>query len=264
MKKIALITGASSGIGRALAHEFATHGYNLVLVSKNDEHLQAAARDIRNRHGAFGVDVVTIAKDLTMPNACRELYDEVKKLAIEIDVLINDAGVARRGNFADTKLEDNIETIVLNTVSLTILTRLFLGDMKARNSGAVLNLGSIAGFQPGPLLAVYHASKAYVNTFTESIAEEMEGTNITISCLCPGPTSTHFFEHANMEDAKVLQSNLVMKPEEVAEAAYEGLMNKEKMIIPGAMNKVMSFGTRFMSTELQAKISRNFYEQNKD
>lgn len=264
MKKVALITGASSGIGRALAHEFATHGFNLILVSKNEEHLMAAGADLRNRHGTFGVDVVTIVKDLTKSNACRELYDEVKRLNLDVDVLINDAGVAKRGDFADLPLEDIIEIPVLNTIALTILTRLFLEDMKKRNSGCILNLGSIAGYQPGPLLAVYHASKAYVNTFTEALAEELQDTGITVTCLCPGPTDTHFFERAEMEDANVVKSGLLMDPSEVAEAAYEGLVRKERIVIPGAMNKVMTFTRRLIPIELQAKINKKFYEQSEE
>jgi short-subunit dehydrogenase len=266
MKKTALITGASSGIGRALAHEFATHGYNLILVSKTEEHLMAAASDIRNRHGVHGVDVVTIVKDLTKENACKELYDETHALNLPVDVLVNDAGVAKRGLFEEVALEDHLQSLRLNTEALTALTHYYLRDMKKRNSGMILNVGSITGFQPGPLLAVYHATKAYVVSLSEALVEELKDTNITLTCLCPGPTDTHFFERADMEDANVVTigERLMMTSEEVAEAAYQGLMNKERIVIPGAMNKVMTFTRRLIPVELQAKVNKKFYESSEE
>lgn len=266
MKKTALITGASSGIGFALADEFAMHGYNLVLVSRDEVNLNSAVERLRTKHGVHGIIMTPIVKDLTKEHSCQELFDEVRDMRIRIDVLVNDAGVGKGGLFYDIPLAEHVQVLRLNVEALTTLTSLFLTEMKMRDMGMVLNLGSVAGFQPGPLLAVYHATKAYVVSFTEALAEELKDTGITVSCLCPGPTSTHFFENANMMDANVVHygNMTMMKPEEVAHAGYEGLMERERIIIPGAMNKIMTFTRRLIPLELQAKVNKKFYEQHSE
>ncbi len=256
-----LITGASSGIGKALAHEFAAHGHRIIAVSENDTELEAAAREIRDRHST---EVLALSKDLADAAAPQALYDEIRAHGWEVDILVNNAGVGQRGTFHETALDDDIAIIRINIEALTRLTKLFLADMVVRGSGKILNTGSIAGFEPGPLFATYHASKAYVVSFSESIAEELKDTPITVTVLCPGPVFTPFFEKADAKDVRVLESGLPMKPEEVATAAYEALVRGERTVIPGALNKVMVFTRRMIPIALQAKINKQFYERSKE
>jgi short-subunit dehydrogenase len=252
-----LITGASSGIGKALAHQFASHGFNIIAVASREAGLDLSAAELRAGHE---VTVTQIVKDLTQPTAPQEIYDELRQRGIAIDVLVNDAGVGQGGPFSDSAMEKDVEIIRLNVESLTKLTKLFLRDMLARDSGRILNVGSVAGFQPGPLLAVYHATKAYVNSFSEALAEELKDTNVSVTLLCPGPTDTGFFHRADLEDSRVFESGMLMEPEEVAEIAYEALMDGERVIIPGMSNKVMTFTRRMMPLAMQAKFNKKFYE----
>lgn len=252
-----LITGASSGIGKALVRQFAGEGFNIVAVASNDAKLELAAAELR---AAYPVDIVEIAKDLTQSTAAQEIYDEVLRLGIMIDVLVNDAGVGQGGTFASSPIDKDIEIIRLNVESLTRLTKLFLADMLLRDSGRILNVGSVAGFQPGPLLAVYHATKAYVNSFSEALAEELKDTNVSVTLLCPGPTNTDFFERADLDDSRIFESGMLMEPEEVAEVAYDALMNGERVVIPGMSNRVMTFTRRLMPLAMQAKFNKKLYE----
>ena len=255
--RTALITGASSGIGKSLAHQFASHGFNLVLVASNEAPLREAADELRAAHD---VTVMTLARDLTQPDVPREIHAELRQRGISIDVLVNDAGVGQGGPFSDSSVDKDVEIIRLNVESLTKMTKLFLHDMLARGGGKILNVGSVAGFQPGPLLAVYHATKAYVNSFTEALAEELKDTNVSVTLLCPGPTDTGFFQRAEMEDTRIFESGMLMEPEEVAEIAYEALMDGERVVIPGMSNRVMTFTRRMMPLALQAKFNKKLYE----
>lgn len=252
-----LITGASSGIGKALARQFAAEGFNIVAVANNAEKLELAAAELRAAHA---VEIVEIAKDLTQQNTPQEIYTEVLRRGITIDVLVNDAGVGQAGTFVTSPIDKDIEIIRLNVESLTRLTKLFLADMLLRDSGRILNVGSVAGFQPGPLLAVYHATKAYVNSFSEALAEELKDTNVSVTLLCPGPTNTDFFERADLDDSRIFESGMLMEPEEVAEVAYDALMDGERVVIPGMSNRVMTFTRRLMPLAMQAKLNKKFYE----
>lgn len=256
-----LITGASSGIGKALAQQFASEGFDIVAVASNAAKLEAAAAELRAAHA---VDVITIAKDLTLAEAPQELYEEIGSRGITIDILVNDAGVGQGGTFAESPLDKDIEIIRLNVEALTRLTKLFLKDMLLRDSGRILNVGSVAGFQPGPLLAVYHATKAFVNSFSEALAEELKDTKVSVTLLCPGPTDTAFFARAELEDSRIFESGMLMEPAEVAEIAYDALMNGERVVIPGMSNRVMTFTRRLMPLALQAKINKKFYEVKED
>jgi len=252
-----LITGASSGIGKALARQFAIEGFDIVAVASNAAKLSLAAGELRAVHP---VEIIEIVKDLTQSTAPQEIYDELRARGITIDVLVNDAGIGQGGPFSESPLDKDIEVIRLNVEAVTRLTKLFLNDMLVRNSGRILNVGSVAGFQPGPLLAVYHATKAYVNSFSEALAEELKDTNITVTLLCPGPTDTDFFQRADLEDSRIFESGMLMEPEEVAEIAYDALMDGERVVIPGMSNKVMTFTRRLMPLGMQAKLNRKFYE----
>lgn len=259
--KTVLITGISSGIGRALAHEFAAAGYNLIGVARDFEKMESTADELRQQHG---VEVKLLQKDLAQDGAAQEIYDEVKSYSLPVDILVNDAGVGQHGRFIDIPFERYSQLIHLNVVSLTHLTSLFLKDMVDRDEGKILNLGSIAGFQPGPLVAVYHATKAYVVSLSEALATELEEMNskVTVTCLCPGPTDTDFFTRADMEETNVVRhkDKTMQQPDEVAKGAFKALMDGERIHIPGTTNKVTTFIRRVIPKSTQSKIQMKYYE----
>ena len=252
----ALITGASSGIGKALARKFANNGYDIVVVARQEKLLEEVAAELSLFRD---ISVTVIAKDLTHETAPQEIYDELKARKIVVDVLVNDAGVGQRGVFHETDLAKSINVIRLNVEALTRMTNLFLTDMVARNSGKILNVGSVAGFEPGPLTAVYHASKAYVLSFSEAIAEEVKDTNVQITVVCPGPTDTDFFRNADMEDLKPSGKGAVMEPHEVANLGYEGFVRGELVVTPGINNKSVTMSRKFGAASVQVK-HRKYYE----
>lgn len=263
--KTVLITGASSGIGKALAHEFAADGYDIIGVAREEDKLEQFAAEVRNRHG---VEVMTLTKDLAHDGAGKEVYDEVKRFNRTINILVNDAGVGQSGNFVDIPFERDEELVHLNILALTQLTKLYLKEMVSRNEGRILQLGSVAGFQPGPLLAVYHATKAYVVSLSEALATELKdmGSDVTITCLCPGPTDTDFFSRADLLDSNVYhhKDKLMQTPEEVAKGGYKALMDGERVFIPGASNKIMTFTRRAIPKSLQARMQKKFYETHEE
>lgn len=233
----ALITGGSSGIGRELAKLFAQDGYNLILVARDEEGLNTVSQEISQR---FGVNITTISKDLMEANAAEELYDEVQEKGITVNVLVNDAGQGQRGNFVDYEIQRDVDIIQLNIVSLTILTKLYLKDMLARNEGKILQLSSLASKTPGPLLAVYSATKAYVQSFTQAVISEIKDTNVTMTALLPGATDTDFFNKADAENTKQVQDMKLDDPADVAKDGYEALMAGKDQVISGFKNKVQS------------------------
>lgn len=231
----ALITGATSGIGNELAKLFAADGYQLVIVSRSQDDLDKCAAELRQQ---YGVNVVTIAKDLFNANAPFELYDEVKQQGITINVLVNDAGQGQYGLFVEQDIHRLLEIIQLNVSSLTVLTHLFLKDMVARNEGKILQLASIASQLPGPWQAVYHATKAYVLHLNEALVSELKDTDVTMTALQPGATDTDFFNKADMQDSKILDQGL-SDPAKVAKDGYDALMKGDDKIVSGFKNKVM-------------------------
>lgn len=235
MKKYALITGATSGIGYELAKLFAQDQYNLVLVSRDQQELDAKAQEFEQ----FGVEVTTISKDLFKREDAFSLYDDVKSKGIEIDVLVNDAGQGVYGKFQDTEIDRELNIIDLNIASVIILTKCFLKDMVAKNSGKILNLASIASKTPGPWQSVYHGTKAFVLSFTEAIREELKDTEITITALMPGATDTDFFNKADMQESKAVQDpDALSDAADVAKDGYEALMAGKDKVISGFKNKV--------------------------
>jgi short-subunit dehydrogenase len=230
----ALITGASSGIGRDLARLFAADGHNLVLVARRAEALRALAGDLARQHG---IEASTIAADLVKPDAPARILSELSRAGTSIDVVVNNAGFGLQGTVAELPLERQLEMIQVNVTSLTALTRLFLPAMLRRNRGGILNVASTAAFQPGPLMAVYYATKAYVESFTEALAEEVRGTGLRVTCLCPGPTATEFAEAAAMTDTNLFRGG-TMTSADVARIGYEGWKNGKVLVVPGLSNKV--------------------------
>jgi short-subunit dehydrogenase len=252
----ALITGASSGIGQQLAREFARHGHPVVLVAPVAAEVEDLADALERE---FSIRAYPIAQDLTEDDSAMEIFDELSAEGIEVAILANNAGRGQRGKFWETSPETDLEMIRLNVEAVVRLTRLFLPPMIKRGQGRILNTASVAGFEPGPLLAVYHATKAFVLSFSESLATELEDTGVTLTALCPGPTDTDFFAKADMVDTQAFQKANVMAPQTVAEAAYEALMKGQRVVVPGAMNKVMIAGRRVTSEETQAKMNEKLY-----
>jgi short-subunit dehydrogenase len=255
-----LITGAASGIGLALAKEFAKHGHNLVLTSRVRAELREVAGELTSK---YNVEVGTIAADLEDPNGPAMLFDAIRREAVLIDILVNNAGLGFRGRFWEIPIENQLKIIRVNDEAVVRMTHLFLPQMIRRNQGRIMNTASIAGFEPGPLLAVYHASKAFVLSFTEALATELEQTEITVTALCPGPTDTDFFPKAGLEDTKAFQKAHVMAPQEVAELGYKGLMRGDRTVVAGGSNKALVFARRFMTEGAQAKMNKKFYERAK-
>lgn len=235
-KKYALITGATSGIGKELAKLFAKDHYNLIIVSRNQQELDTTAAELMQN----GVDVVTMVHDLFNRDEVYALCDEVKKTGIQVDVLVNDAGQGAYGKFQDNELERELKIIDLNIGALTILTKHFLKEMVARNEGKILNLASIASTTPGPWQAVYHATKAYVLSLTEAIREEVKETEIVITALMPGATDTDFFNKAGMQNSKIVQDkSSLSNAADVAKDGYNALMAGTDKVVSGFKNKVM-------------------------
>ena len=255
-KTVALITGASEGIGHELAKRFAEHGHHLVLVARSEEKLKRLAGEISS---AYGVRVSSIAQDLSVPDSAPKVHRKVEELGLAIDFLVNNAGVGTYGLFAETDLERELRMMQLNMVSVTALTKLFLPGMLKQRQGGVLNVASTAAFQPGPLMAVYYASKAYVLSFTEALANELKGTGVRVSVLCPGPTWSGFQKSAGMDASKLFRSG-VMKASDVAEIAYRGFMRGKTTIIPGLRNKILAFSVRLGPRKLLPMIVRLMQE----
>lgn len=256
-KGTALITGAGSGIGLALAHEFARHGHPLLLTSRVESEIQSTAAQISAQ---YHVPVGAIGGDLTDAQTPARIFDAVQSDKTTIDILVNDAGLGFRGKFAEIPIEDQVSIIRVNIEAVVRLTHLFLPAIQRRNFGGILNVASVAGFEPGPLLAVYHASKAFVLSFTEALNVENKDTNLKISALCPGPTDTDFFPKAGMMNTRAFQTAHVMSPQAVAQVGYEGFMRGDPTIVAGGSNKALVFLRRFMTEKKMAQMNKKFYE----
>jgi short-subunit dehydrogenase len=228
MKQVALVTGASSGIGKELAQIHAERGGDLVIVARSEDKLKQLKDDLESQHG---VKVLVITKDLTDVERVKEVYDQVKQAGVQVDFLINNAGFGGIGKFHERPLEDDLAMINLNIVALTALTRLFLPDFVSRGSGRVLNVSSTASLLPGPLQAVYYATKAYVTSFSNAIAEELRGTSVTVTALMPGATETEFGRVSGMDKTKLFEETASAR--KVAEDGYNAMMAGKLDVISG-------------------------------
>jgi len=258
--QIALITGSSSGIGLHLAHEFASHGHPVVLVAPVKSELESVAADIESK---YAVSVGVIAKDLEHENAAQEICDELNGRGRRIDILVNNAGKGFRGKSWEIPIEQDIAMVRLNIEAVLRLTKCFLPSMVQRRSGRILHVASVAGFEPGPLLNVYHATKAFVLFWSEALATELKDSDcsVTVTALCPGPTDTDFFPKADLEDTRAFQKASVSAPQDVAKAGYEGLMDGELFVVPGGMNKALVAARRLLSEGAQASLNQAFYKR---
>jgi short-subunit dehydrogenase len=255
---ITLVTGASSGIGLHLAREFARNGHSLALVAPVAEEVKTACRDIEKE---FHVEAIGIPADLTIPLSIRQIQEELEWRSVYVNILVNNAGVGYRGKSWEIDLDRTLSMLRLNVEAMIRLTHAFLPAMVERDEGRVLNTASVAGFEAGPHLNVYHATKAFVLSWSEGLSLELEETGVSVSALCPGPTDTDFFPKAGMEDVRAFQSMKVMAPQEVAQAGYRGVMNGDMIIIPGLQNKVMVAGRRLLTEHAQAKLNQRMYEK---
>ena len=231
----ALITGATSGIGRELANCFAKDHYNLVIVARDQQELDQTAAELRQQHG---IEVFPISADLFEREAPFRVYEQVKAQGLQIDALVNDAGQGQYGQFTTTDINRELDIIQLNIGAYVTFTKLYLQEMVARNDGKILQVSSIGGELPGPLQAVYHGTKAFVTSFTEAVREEVKDTNILITALLPGVTDTDFFNKADMERSKLVAEGSKADPAKVAQDGYEALLAGKDKVISGFMNKV--------------------------
>lgn len=246
----ALITGGSAGIGCELARVFARNKFNLVLVARNEARLQQVADELRAKHG---VETKILAKDLSLPDSPQEIAAALRDTPIS--ALVNNAGFGWRGAFAEGDLQSNaLDMMHVNMDSLVALTRLFLPQMLSRRSGKILNVASTAAFQPGPHTNIYFATKAFVFSFSVALAEELSGTGVSVTTLCPGTTRTEFFERAGMKSSR--RDLMMMEADVVAEIGYRGLMRGKSIVIPGATNKITSTLAGFVPAHWTAKIVR--------
>jgi uncharacterized protein len=249
----ALITGASGGIGYELSKLFARDRYNLVLVARSAEKLNQVAAELQSQ---FGIAVKTVALDLAAAPAVKFLLDQMQRDGLTIDVLVNNAGFGGFGDFAEMPEDEILAQIQLNISALTHLTRLFLPPMLARHSGRVMNVASTAAFQPGPLMAVYYATKAYVLSFSEALANEVAGSGVVVSCFCPGATDTGFAKRAGTENSRLFRKLRPMNAEVVARDGYRGLMAGRTVVISGMQNWLVAESVRFAPRKMVTAVSR--------
>lgn len=253
-KPFALITGASSGIGYELTKLFARDGINVVLVARQSPVLNQVADELRSK---YNVEVIVNAKDLSKIEEVRALYKEITQLNLDVQYLVNSAGVGDYGLFLKTDWEKELMMININVVALTYLTKVFAQDMVRKGYGRILNLGSIASFMPGPLMSVYYSTKGYVLRLGMAVAEELRGTGVTITTLCPGPTAGRFQQIANMEQSKVIKNQRLPSSQEVAEFGYRGMMKGKVYMVHGWRNHFYVFLTKVVPLALQARIVKH-------
>ncbi|MGA2345890.1 MAG: SDR family oxidoreductase [Candidatus Sulfotelmatobacter sp.] len=247
-----LITGASGGIGYELAKLFARDHHNLVLVARSADKLAQVATELQ----AHGVTAKTIALDLAAPPAPKFLFDQLQREGIVIDILINNAGFGVFGEFAQMPEEEILGQLDLNIRALTELTRLFLPAMVRRRNGRIMNVASTAAFQPGPLMAVYYATKAYVLSFSEAIANELRPSGVSVTCFCPGATHTDFAQRAGLENSRLFKQLGAMSAEKVALDGYRAVMEGRTLAISGVHNWVVAQSSRFAPRKMVTAVSR--------
>ncbi len=257
MSKTALITGASGGIGYELALLFAQNGFDCILVARRQDKLKELATRLESE---YRVKTLVIARDLSRPSAVDEVFEEVTAAGMAVDLLVNNAGFPVFGLFSETDLQAELEMLQVNVIALTALTKLFLKGMVERRAGRILNLASTAAFLPGPLMAVYYASKAYVLSFSQALANELKGTGVTVTALAPGPTRTGFQKRGVMEDSRLVQGQIA-DAASVALAGYRGVMAGKTLVIPGFANKLIPWVGRLSPRGTVTQVVRRLQER---
>jgi uncharacterized protein len=252
-RRTALVTGGSGGIGLELAKVLARRGLDITLVARKRDTLEAAAGKLE---GQYQIKVHVFAADLGRPEAPELVFDFLQNENIPIEILVNNAGFGLGGEFAETDLDRELEMIQVNIAALTHLTKLFLPPMIKRRSGRILNVASTAAFQPGPLMAVYYASKAYVLSFSEALAEELRDSGVTVTALCPGPTRTDFASTAHVGNSRLFTLFGVATAADVAEFGVDAMMQGKRVAVPGIRNKIVAQAHRISPRLLTAKVAR--------
>jgi short-subunit dehydrogenase len=250
-RSAAVVTGASSGMGAEYAKLFARHGHALVLVARREDRLAALAAGLERDHG---VRAHVVATDLATPSGVARVVDEVSRLGLEVEFLVNDAGFATSGPFAESDLEHLLDQVRVNVIALLALTRAFLPGMTARGSGRILNVGSTAGFVPGPFMAVYYASKAFVNSFTEALSVELRGTGVTVTASCPGATATEFASVAGSERSLLFRLGAA-DAAEVAREGFHAMMRGQPLVVHGLKNRLLVQSLRLSPRRAIRKIA---------
>ena len=258
--KTALITGATKGIGYELTKLFAGDSYDLVLVARNEDRLKELQKDLGNK---YNINVTVIAKDLSVPNAALEIFRKTVEKQIIVNVLVNNAGIGDFGIFNNEDLLKISQIMQINIVSLTELTKLYLKGMANRKEGKVLNVSSMAAFQPGPYMAVYYASKAYVQSFSEAIASELKGTGVTVTALCPGPTKSGFQKEVGSESSMLAKLNLLSSSEDVAKYGYKALREGKRVAIPGFVNASLANTEKLIPRKAATQMVKKMQELNR-
>jgi uncharacterized protein len=248
--KIALITGASSGIGKALAENFAQDGYDVILAARSVSKMESQAVDLKDR---YSIMATVIAADLESNEGAIKLYKEVKKRGFTLSALANNAGYGTFGEFNYSTLRSELAMMQINMNTIVVLTKLFMPDLLA-TKGKIINTASTAAFQPGPYMAVYYASKAFVLSFSEAIAAELEGTGVTVTALCPGPTASGFQDKADMNTSALVKNKHLPTAEEVAALGYRAMQRGQRVYVPGLINWLMVQSLRFTPRRLVTKI----------
>jgi short-subunit dehydrogenase len=252
-----LVTGASSGIGWALGEIFAGDGSRLVLVARSRDKLELLAEDLKKKHG---VEVLVVVQDLSQPGAAEEVMRQINEAGWPVDVLINNAGVGAHGQFRNLPIDRQLEMVQLNVSALLHLTHLVLPQMVERRRGAILNVASTASFQPGPYAAVYFATKAFVLSFSDALWDETRHFNVSVTCLCPGPTRTNFGKEYAMTEGTGFQL-MGMEADVVARAGHRGLRRRRRLVVPGLLNKLLTFSTRFATRRFLIRCAAAFNGQ---
>lgn len=255
--KTALITGASGGIGQELARVFAANGFNLVLVARSQEKLRALGNSLVKE---YKVRADVIAADLAGPESPAKIMHQLDSRPLVVDVLVNNAGLGAYGEFKDSELARQLETIQVNIAALTELTRRLLPSMAKQGWGRILNVASTAAFMPGPLMAVYFATKAYVLSFSEALGAELKGSGVSVTVLCPGATATAFQSNAGMDG--VFHNTKMMDAATVAQEGYAALMRGQAVYIPGLVNRLQALAPRFLPRGLVPGVVRRVWERN--
>ena len=250
-RPVALVTGASSGIGLDLAKVFAQGGHDLVLVARNEEALRAVAAECEKS----AVKAHVLAKDLNNPKSAQEIFDELAARGVAVEVLVNNAGFGTHGPFVQTDLNQEVGMIQVNIIALIQLTRLLLPRMMERKSGKIMNVGSVAGFVPGPYMSVYYATKAFVLSHSVALAHELRGSGVIVSALCPGPTKTDFQRRAKIAESRMFKKPRSMSSMDVAKAGYEGLMKGKLIVVPGLSNKLIGVAAKLSPRTIQARVT---------
>ncbi|WP_160680033.1 SDR family oxidoreductase [Clostridium sp. C8-1-8] len=242
MREIALITGASSGFGYEFVKLFAQDKYDMILVARNIDRLTEIKSEFKD------VNITVIQKDLTKPNAVKELYSEIKSKNLSVDILVNNAGFGLFGEFDKLSVESQSNMISLNISVLTELSHYAIQEMKLRKHGKIINIASLGSFQPAPMMAVYCATKAYVLSFSEALARELKGSGITVTTLCPGASKTNFGKVASVENTRMFKNP--MSASSVVKIGYKAMHKGARVVIPGIVNKAMAYTSKFLPRKL--------------